>query len=81
MNFCEEVLVHLLERELRENFPQMLENAVAQIDSECCTALCKIKKIVADDNLSDQECFMRIEKIICALEDVGSNGGSRHDFG
>ena len=44
-------------------------------------ALQNIQAIVRDDSLDDAQCFYKIEKIICTLEDLGSNGGSRHDFG
>ncbi len=33
-----------------------------------------------DDSLSDAECFEQIEMVICVLEEIGSNGGVRHDF-
>lgn len=51
------------------------------IEQECYKALRKIKAVIQDDNLDDPECFMKIEKIILALEEIGSNGGNRHDFG
>ena len=41
----------------------------------------KIKAIIEDDSLEDKECFRKIEEIVCAFEEIGSNGGSRHDFG
>ena len=44
-------------------------------------ALQNIQAIVRDDSLNDAQCFYKIEKIICTLEDLGSDGGSRHDFG
>lgn len=44
-------------------------------------ALEKIRAILADDTLSDAACFQRIEAIVCVLEDLGSDGGGRHDFG
>lgn len=44
-------------------------------------ALQNIQAIVRDDSLDDVQCYHRIEKIICTLEDLGSDGGSRHDFG
>ncbi|MGI6114741.1 hypothetical protein [Luoshenia tenuis] len=44
-------------------------------------ALQNIQAIVRDDSLDDAQCFYKIEKIICTLEDLGSDGGSRHDFG
>ena len=43
--------------------------------------LCRIKEIIEDDTLDDPECFMKIEEIVCVLEEVGSSGGIRHDFG
>ena len=51
------------------------------LDSTCYIALKEIKSIIEDDTLEDEECFMRIEKIVCLLEKIGSNGGNRHDFG
>lgn len=44
-------------------------------------ALQNIQAIVRDDSLDDVQCYHRIEKIICTLEDLGSDGGGRHDFG
>ena len=51
------------------------------VEGECYQALKKIKAIIEDDTLDDRDCFYKIEEIICALEEIGSNGGSRHDFG
>ena len=39
------------------------------------------KAVIHDDSLTDNECFMKIEEIICVFEALGSNGGTRHDFG
>ncbi|MBR2047927.1 MAG: hypothetical protein IJ960_04945 [Oscillospiraceae bacterium] len=44
-------------------------------------ALCRIRDVVRDDSLSDEACFAQVEEIICALEQLGSDGGFRHDFG
>ena len=51
------------------------------IEGKCYSALQKIKTIIEDDSLEDSECFMKIEEIVCALEEIGSDGGLRHDFG
>lgn len=51
------------------------------LESKCYQALCEIQRIIRDDRLSDKECFMKIEQIICVFEDLGSDGGTRHDFG
>lgn len=44
-------------------------------------ALLRIRDILADDSLSDAECFARIEAIVALLEDLGISCGGRHDFG
>lgn len=44
-------------------------------------ALQNIQAIVRDDSLDDTQCYHKIEKIICTLEDLGSDGGGRHEFG
>lgn len=44
-------------------------------------ALLKIRDILADDTLSDPECFHRIEAIVSLMEDLGISCGGRHDFG
>lgn len=44
-------------------------------------ALQNIQAIVRDDSLDDTQCFYKIEKIISTLEELGSDGGSRHEFG
>ena len=41
-------------------------------------ALDKIKTVINNDSLSDFEC---IEHIIRIFEEIGSDGGNRHDFG
>ena len=51
------------------------------VEGKCYKALEKIKAIIEDDSLEDNECFMKIEEIVIALEDIGSSGGCRHDFG
>lgn len=44
-------------------------------------ALRRIQEIVADETLSDRECFGKIETIVSLLEDLGLSCGGRHDFG
>ena len=59
-----------------------MEATVAEvIEGKCYQALQKIREILDDDSLDDPECFERIEEIVCVFEEIGSNGGSRHDFG
>lgn len=73
MQLNQEILIYLLKREgfdLQRNF-----------DNECYRALAKIREVIRDDTLEDEDCFMRIEKIINIYEEMGSGGGTRHDFG
>ena len=51
------------------------------IEGKCYQTLQQIREILDDHTLSDESCFERIEQIICAFEQLGSDGGSRHDFG
>lgn len=73
MQLNQEMLFQLLKREsldLKKDF-----------DSECYRALVKIREVIRDDTLNDEECFLKIEKIIDIYEEIGSGGGIRHDFG
>lgn len=82
MKLGADILAHYLAREDAQIiFPQLKLNAEEIVQLECYQVLCRIQQIVCDDTLEDRECFERIERIICALEEIGGNGGSRHDFG
>ncbi len=76
MELWKEIFCKASESNWQENidFNSLLESA-------CYIALDKIKTVIQDDSLTDAECFFKIEEIICILEDLGSNGASRHDFG
>ena len=62
-------------------FPNLTVNQTELLNSISYQALCKIRDIVRDDSLRDDECFKQIEAIVCVLESIGSDGGNRHDFG
>lgn len=82
MDLYKEILAKVLEStEVHIVFPELSLNAAEIVGSECYKALQKIKAIVEDDSLDDKTCFMKIEKIVCVFEELGSDGGSRHDFG
>lgn len=51
------------------------------LESRCYQALKEIKAVLQDDGLDDAACFAKIEAIVCIFEEMGSNGGFRHDFG
>lgn len=80
MELYKEILAHALTYgEVKVTFPDMDISRI--VEGECYKALQKIKAIIHDNGLEDAECFMKIEEIICTLENIGSSGGGRHDFG
>ena len=82
MELHAEILAHFLAQENAQViFPQLQLNAKDIVEMQCYRTLLKIQEIVCDDTLDDSECFERIEEIIGVFEAIGSNGGSRHDFG
>lgn len=77
-----EILAYFLAKENAQIlFPNLQLNATEIMELQCYQALYEIREIVRDDTLDDAECFDRIERVICTLESIGSNGGNRHDFG
>ena len=50
------------------------------IERKCYQVLLQIKQTVENEKLSDQDCFIKIEEIICALEE-NKIFCDRHDFG
>ena len=82
MELYKELLIEAFKsNEAQVFFPELHIDATEIVRLECYRALNQIKNIIANDALSDRECFMRIEQIVCLLEDIGSDGGERHDFG
>ena len=82
MQLYKEILLNALyNEEIEITFPNLKVSPNEIVKLECYRALKRIKAVLENEDLSDEECFMRIEKIICTFEDMGSNGGARHDFG
>ena len=82
MELYKEILISALSGEhITVSIPALQINAKQLIELKSYQALQKIKAIIQDDSLDDPECFLRIEEIIHILEENGSSGGSRHDFG
>ncbi len=82
MNLYAEILAYYLSQENAHIvFPNLQLNAKEIVELQCYQALHKIKDILNDDTLNDSECFLKIEEIICTFEELGSDGGNRHDFG
>ena len=81
MELYRDLLVKLLENEeIRIEFPNLSITLSELVEMRCYNALKEIKAIIEDDRYSDKECVMEIEKIVCLLEDLESDGGLRHDF-
>ena len=77
-----EILAHFLAQENAQIiFPELRLSAAEIVELQCYKTLRKIQEIVRDDALEDTECFERIERIVCAFEEIGCERGSRHDFG
>lgn len=51
------------------------------IEMPCYIALREIKALLEDETFSDEVCLSRIEEVIHIFESIGSDGGSRHDYG
>ena len=80
MDLYTEILAHYLQQQDAQIiFPNLQLNAKEIAQMECYRALDKIRAIIRDEQYSDEDCVMKIEEIVCALEDVGSHGGNRHD--
>ena len=82
--FYEELITKRLERDhpfvydLPCRMGVMECRAAEWVRSDSYLALCEIKKIIEDVTLTDFDC---VEQIVAIFEDIGSDGGSRHDFG
>lgn len=53
----------------------------ALVSDAAARALLRIRDILADNALSDETCFAKIEAIVSLLEELGVDCGSRLDFG
>ena len=82
MELYQEILCHVFTNEkIQVSFPELVHTDVTKIvELECYKALAKVKAIIKNDALEDSECFQQIEEIVCTFEELGSGGGSRHDF-
>ena len=82
MKLYQEILCHVFANEkIQVSFPELIHTDVTRIvELECYKALAKVKAIIENDTLADSECFQQIEEIVCTFEELGSGGGSRHDF-
>jgi len=79
MELYKEILKKILEREyINIEFPKLKRSATDMVEMQSYETLKKIKACIENDRLEDFEC---IEKIVYLFEEIGSDGGNRHDFG
>ena len=82
MELYRDMLCRILETEEFEIvLPKWNMKVEEMMEMKCYQALQAIKRILEEDELDDEECFDRIEKIISVFEAVGSGIYDRHDFG
>ena len=82
MKLYKEILVKALQKkEVEVFFPDLDIDPAQIVEQTCYRTLEQIKAVIHDDSLDDKECFMRIDDIVRAFEEIGSGGGYRHDFG
>lgn len=69
MELYQEILISILSKEpIQINFPNLTINAKEMIELECYKTLQKIKAVLKDDSLKDNDCFIKTEEIICLFE-------------
>lgn len=79
MELFEEILLHHLKKNQgAQGFPA---DPQALVHDTAYQALSAIRLILERDDLEDPECFRSIEKIVRVFERIGSDCGTRHDFG
>ncbi|MBQ8733368.1 MAG: hypothetical protein IJY76_02590 [Anaerotignum sp.] len=82
MELYRDMLCKILETEEFEiMLPKWNMKVEEMMEMKCYQALQAIKRILEEDELEDEECFDRIEKIISVFETLGSGIYDRHDFG
>ena len=82
MELYRDMLCRILETEDFEILlPKWNMKVEEMMEMKCYQALQAIKRILEEDELDDEECFDRIEKIISVFEALGSGICDRHDFG
>ena len=78
MDLATHILLELIESDNTSIKLRISDEVKKIFDNACYQALEKIRDLVIDNTLSDFAC---IEQIVCIFEQLGSDGGDRHDFG
>ena len=80
MELWQEILCALAEEMGQELCFSQLSEIEKILELRCYQALLEIKRIIEDHTLEDPQCFWKIEEIVRVYENMGSDGGCRHDF-
>ncbi len=81
MDLFQELLLEIYREKIQIEMREWdLAQIGAQVNKAALHLLQQIKAILEDDELSDSECFLQIEAMVCAFEQVGSGIDYRHDF-
>lgn len=81
MELYKDILVSFLENQevqVTVTFPDLRLKVSEIVKYSCYDALSSIQDILRDDSLTDEDCYQKIEEIICVFESLGSNCGNRH---
>ncbi len=69
MELYKEILINVLEKQKTEvYFPDLKIDAKEIVELGCYKALREIKSVLENDSLEDEDCFKRIEQIVCIFE-------------
>ena len=77
MELYEKILCETIARDV---IPSLRLDSAKLLELKCYQAIERIYQIISVETLEDPECFMKIEYIVCVLDDLGIGGGGRHDF-
>ncbi len=80
MELWRELLISGLQNE-NYKFDHISDKILIEIlENKCYKVLLAIKQAIEDEKLSDKDCFIKIEEILCTLEN-NNIFCDRHDFG
>ena len=80
MDLIYELLVSYFREERDKNTITKALNFEQIVEKQCYKILSEIKNIIQDEKVEDNDCFDKIEKIVCLFESYGIDFGTRHDF-
>ena len=80
MDLIYELLVSYFREEKDKNTITKALNFEQMVEKQCYKILSEIKNIIQDEKVEDNDCFDKIEKIVCLFESYGIDSGTRHDF-